>query len=267
MGRVSTRGVFPLSWNLDHVGTLSRCVRDAAILLSTLAGFDPHDPTSVDTPVDNYCNHLEEGVKNWKVAIAVGSFFQDADPQILDAMVEASRVFKNLGAQVEKVDLSWIGDLALANGLMTQADGATVHRDRLASNPEWFGADVRQRLEVGAALSSSDYVQARRTQSEGRRHFETFFTKYDLLILPTTPIPAPLIEGTGAIEAARRLTRFTAPFNLTGLPVLSIPCGFMDGMPFGLQLVTKHWDEGRLLQAGYAYEQVTPWHTAHPLIS
>ncbi|MBI4732456.1 MAG: amidase, partial [Chloroflexi bacterium] len=92
------------------------------------------------------------------------------------------------------------------------------------------------------------------TQAEGRRRFEMFFTKYDLLLLPTTPIPAPLIEGTGAIEAARRLTRFTAPFNLTGLPALSIPCDQVYGLPFGAQLITSHWREANLLRAGVALE-------------
>jgi aspartyl-tRNA(Asn)/glutamyl-tRNA(Gln) amidotransferase subunit A len=166
-------------------------------------------------------------------------------------------LFKDLGAQVEKVDLSWIADLALANGRMTQADAAAFHHERFASHPDWFGADVRQRLETGAGLTSSEYALARRTQAEGRRRFEMFFTKYDLLLLPTTPIPAPPIEGTQAIEAARRLTRFTAPFNLTGLPAFSVPAGFVGGLPFGVQMVARHWGEAKILRAGYAYEQAT----------
>ena len=124
---------------------------------------------------------------------------------------------------------------------------------------------LRQRLEAGASLTSSDYSLARRTQAEGRRRFEMFFTKYDLLILPTTPIPAPPIEGTGAIEAARQLTRFTAPFNFSGLPALSLPCGFTGtGLPLGLQVVSKHWGEGKLLRAAHAFEQATSWHLLRP---
>lgn len=254
-GRVSLRGVLPLSWNLDHVGTLTRTVRDAALLLQVLAGFDPHDPASADMAVDDYHAHLEAGVQGWRIALAVGEYVEACDPQVWAGVQAAGQAFKDLGAQVEKVDLSWISDLALANGRMTQADAAAFHRERLAAHPDWFGEDIRQRLETGAALTSSEYSLARRTQAEGRRRFENFFQKYDLLVLPTTPIPAPLIEGTQAIEAARRLTRFTAPFNLAGFPALSLPCGFVDGLPFGLQLVTQPWGEAKILQAGYVCEQ------------
>jgi len=191
-----------------------------------------------------------------QVALAVGEYIEACDPQVWTGIQEAGKVFESLGARVEKVDLSWISDLALANSRMTQADAAAFHQERLSENPDWFGEDVRQRLETGASLTSGEYVLARRTQAEGQRRFEMFFTKYDLLILPTTPIPAPPIQGTMAIEAARQLTRFTAPFNLTGLPALSLPCGWVEGLPFGVQIVARKGDEGKVLQAGEAYEKV-----------
>jgi aspartyl-tRNA(Asn)/glutamyl-tRNA(Gln) amidotransferase subunit A len=150
---------------------------------------------------------------------------------------------------------------------MTQADGAAFHRERLMTHPEWFGEDVLQRLQIGAALSSSDYALARRTQAEGRRRLEILLNEFDILLLPTTPIQAPPIEDTGAIEAARQLTRFTSPFNLTGLPALSVPCGFTrTGLPEGLQIVSKHWGEAKILQAGYAFEQAAEWWHHHPNI-
>ena len=264
-GRVSTRGVLPLSWNLDHVGPLTRTVRDAAVMLAALAGFDPLDPASADIPVGEYLVHLEDGVRGWRVALAAGTYVEASDPQVMAGVAEAARVFTDLGAQVEKVDMSWLAELALANGRMTQADGAAFHRERLAERPGWFGADVRQRLETGAALTSGEYALARRTQAEGRRRFETFFEEFDVLLLPTTPIPAPPIEGTRAIEAARRLTRFTAPFNLAGLPALSVPCGFTgEKLPIGLQVISTHWGEAKVLQAGLAFEQATSWHNRRP---
>jgi len=266
-GRVSTRGVVPLSWNLDHVGPLTRTARDAAMMLAAMAGFDPHDPASADIPVEDYLVHLEDGVRGWRVALAAGEYVEASDPQVLGGVSEAAQVFIDLGAQAEKVDMSWLADLALANGRMPQADGAAFHRERLAERPDWFGADVRQRLETGAALTSSEYALARRTQTEGRRRFEMFFEKFDILVLPTTPIPAPPIEGTQAIEAARQLTRFTAPFNLAGLPALSVPCGFTGGnLPIGLQIISRHWGEAKALQAGHAFEQATEWHNCRPNI-
>jgi len=264
-GRVSTRGVIPLSWNLDHVGPLTRTVRDAAWMLTVMAGYDSHDPASVDIPVDNYLAFLERGVNGWRVGVANGNYVAAADAEVLMAVDQAAQVLMDLGAQVQKVDLSWLEELALANSQMTQADGAAFHRERLMEHPDWFGADVLQRLQTGAALSSSEYALARRKQAESRRRFEIFFEEFDILLLPTTPIPAPLIKGTGAIEAARQLTLFTAPFNLTGLPALSVPCGFSKtGMPIGLQVISKHWAESKILQAGYAFEQATEWRHHHP---
>jgi aspartyl-tRNA(Asn)/glutamyl-tRNA(Gln) amidotransferase subunit A len=255
-GRVSTRGVLPLSWNLDHVGPLTRSVRDAALMLQVLAGYDPLDPASADAPVDDYLIRLEAGVAGWRVAVAAGEYVEAADPEVLAAVGEAARVFKDNGAQVEKVDFSWLSDLAHANARMTQADAAAFHRERLAAHPDWFGEDVCHRLEKGAALTSGEYVLARREQAEGRRRFEVFFHEVDALLLPTTPIPAPPIEGTEAVQAARQLTHFTSPFNLTGLPALSVPCGLtLDGLPVGLQIVSRPWAEALVLQAGRAFEQ------------
>jgi aspartyl-tRNA(Asn)/glutamyl-tRNA(Gln) amidotransferase subunit A len=266
-GRVSTRGVIPLSWNLDHVGPITRTVRDAARMLSILAGFDPHDPASVDMPADDYLASLDKDIKGWRVALAAGDYVESADPQVHQAVEQAAKVFKVLGANVEKVDVSWLSEMFLANGRMIQADGAAFHRERLEQHPELFGADVRQRLAVGAALTASDYSLARRQQVESRRHFERFFEKYEVLLLPTTPTPAPLIEETGAIEAARSLTRYTGAFNLAGLPALSMPCGFSrDNLPIGLQIVSRRWGEANVLQAGQAFEMATEWHTRHPLL-
>jgi aspartyl-tRNA(Asn)/glutamyl-tRNA(Gln) amidotransferase subunit A len=236
-------------------------------MLSVMAGYDPQDSASINIPVDNYLGHLEGGVRGWRIALAKGKYVEAADSQVLMAVEQAAQVLMDLGAHVSQVDLSWLEQLALANSQMTQADGAAFHRERMKEHPDWFGEDVLQRLQSGAALSSNDYVLARRHQAEGRRRFEIFFEEFDILLLATTPIPAPLIEDTGAIQAARQLTRFTAPFNLAGLPALSVPCGFTSaGLPVGLQIVSKHWAEAMILQAGYAFEQATEWWRHHPHI-
>jgi aspartyl-tRNA(Asn)/glutamyl-tRNA(Gln) amidotransferase subunit A len=138
----------------------------------------------------------------------------------------------------------------------------------LSDHPDWFGADVRRRLEFGAGSSATDYALARRTQTEVRKRCETLFESIDLLILPTVPIPAPAIEGIDSLEQAALLNRFASPFNLTGLPALSVPCGFtQNGLPIGLQIVARLWADAKALNAGYAYEQATDWHTRRAELS
>ncbi len=267
-GRVSVRGVFPLSWNLDHVGPLTRTVTDAAIILQVIAGYDPDDPNSINVPVENYLINIENGIKDMSVALAVGDYISEADPEILNTIEQAARVFEKAGARVENVDMSFLAAAASANSLMTPADGAAYHHQRLAEHPDWFGADVRQRLETGRNLTSTEYIMARRKQSEMRNRLDRFFEQYDLLLLPTTPISAPYIEGNDAVEQARRLTRFTAPFNLTGLPALSISCGYTkEGLPIGLQIISRALNEAGVLKAGRAYERETDWGTRHPVIN
>jgi len=264
-GRVSLRGVIPLSWNLDHAGPLTRCVADAALLLQVIAGYDEDDPQSVDTPVDQYARQLEDGVRGWRIALACGTYAEDCDADVLEAVQRAAEVFESIGARVTRVDLSFLRDAAAANGLMTQADAAAYHRQRLAEHPELFGSDVRRRLEAGRATSTADYVLARRTQTEMKRRLAKLLEEFEIIMLPATAITAPPIDGGDAVEHARRLTRFTAPFNLTGLPAISIPCGFSSlGLPIGLQLAARPWKEASLLQAARGYERETDWAESRP---
>jgi aspartyl-tRNA(Asn)/glutamyl-tRNA(Gln) amidotransferase subunit A len=255
-GRVSLRGVFPLSWNLDHVGPITSCVKDAALLLQVISIYDPIDPASIKMLTGDYLGHLVDDMGGRKIALGVGEFVESADVEVLNAVHDAVKVFEAMGCKIKEVNVDWMRDAALANKTMTQADGAAVHRDRLREHPEMFGDDVRRRLMDGAKTSSTEYALARRTQIEVRKRCEHFFESHDLLILPTTPIPAPTIEGHDAVEQAARLTRFTAPFNLAGLPALSLPCGFTkSGLPIGLQIVARAWADAKALNAGYAFEQ------------
>ena len=266
-GRISTRGVFPLSWNLDHVGPLTKCVKDAAIILQVISAYDAIDPSSIKMLTGDYLGHLIDDMEGRKIAIGSGEFIETSDPEVLDAVRETVKVFEFMGCKVEKVNVDWLKDVALANKTMTQSDGAAVHRDRIKEHPEMFGEDIRRRLEEGASRLATEYILARKTQAEAKKRFELFFESYDFLILPTTPIAAPTIEGHDAVEQAGRLTRFTAPFNLTGLPALSLPCGFTsEGLPIGLQIVARAWGDAKALNAGYAYEQANEWHKKLPTI-
>lgn len=267
-GRVSLRGVLPLSWNLDHAGPLTRCVKDAALLMGIISGYDEQDPVSVDIPVDDYLKELGSSINGWQIALVTGEFIDPSDPEVLEAVNTASRVFAELGASVEEVEIDWLHEAALVNGQLVQSDGAAFHQERLSKHPELFGEDVRQRLEEGRKRSSSKYALAIRKQNELKRKSALFFKHYDAILIPSTPITALRIDDIeNSAHQAPTLTRFTAPFNLTGQPALSVPCGFSDeGLPIGLQIVCGHWQEAKLLQAGHLFEQSTDWNTKKPEI-
>ncbi len=219
-------------------------------------------------PVDDYLKDIEAGLKGGRIALAAGEFVEISDAQVLEAVRAAARAFEELGAEVDEVDTDWLYEAAVANAQMVQADGAAYHRERLESHPELFGADVRQRLETGRDLPSGAYVLARRKQAQVRRRCELFFGQYDALLLPSTPIPAlPIDDIENSASQAPALTRFTAPFNLAGIPALSVPCGFTSSdLPIGLQIVCGPWQEAKALRAGYAYEQATEWHNRTPAL-
>jgi aspartyl-tRNA(Asn)/glutamyl-tRNA(Gln) amidotransferase subunit A len=266
-GRVSTRGVFPLSWNLDHVGPITKCVRDTALMLQVISIYDPIDPSSIKMLTGDYLGHLVDDVEGRKISLGVGEYIESANPEILEAVRQTVKVFENLGCKISEVNLDWMQEAALANVTMMRADAAALHRDRLHEHPELFGEDILFRLQQGEKTSSTEYALARRKQVEVRKRCELFFESYDLLITPSTPNPAPYIAGNDAIEQAGRLNRFTSTFNLTGLPAISIPCGFTsEGLPIGLQIVSKAWADAKVLNAAFAYEQATEWHKQWPKI-
>jgi aspartyl-tRNA(Asn)/glutamyl-tRNA(Gln) amidotransferase subunit A len=264
-GRVSLRGVVPLSWSLDHAGPLARSVRDLAIGLQALAGYDTLDPVSADVPVDDYLARLEAGVEGVRILVPANHFFEDLDPEVAGAVREAARTFSTLGARLSEETLARTDQLKETQGAILAVDAATFHRDRMRERPGDFGADVLQRLRTGEARTALETARARRDQAEIRREWIQVLSRVDLILTPTTPIPAPPRDGQDAVAAALRLTANTAPFNFTGFPAISIPCGFTrEGLPIGLQLAAAPWREALLLRAARAYEAATTWHERHP---
>lgn len=254
-GRVSVRGVMPLSWHLDHVGPIANSVEDAWIVLKVISKHDVQDPFSQRAPLRE--PDFEKFPKGMKVLKVTGDFVSKADERILKIVDEACHVLKRLGAVIEEKPLEWLKDAAAANGLITQTEAAAFHRERLKDRPELFSDDVRQRLMEGASTSGVDYAQARKVQTMTKHNFKQLFSQYDLLVLPTVPIVAPFIEGENAVEMARRLTRFTAEFNISHLPAISVPFGRVDNLPVGVQFVTKWWREDLLVQVAHAFERAT----------
>jgi aspartyl-tRNA(Asn)/glutamyl-tRNA(Gln) amidotransferase subunit A len=263
-GRASTRGVIPLSFSLDHVGPMARSVSDVAVLFQAIAGHDPDDPFSIDVPTEDYSAHLVEGVRGWRIALAV----YDSDPEVAEAVMQAARVFEQLGAYVEEVSVPPVHEGRQVSRMILNGDAAAYHQERLKAHPDYFGADLMPRLQSGLNATAIDYAQARRMQARLRRQMEQFFERFDALLTPATPIPAAQIDDPVAVEKARAdLSQFTAVMNVVGVPAISVPCGFTSPkLPIGLQIAAGHWAEAKLLRAAYAYEQATDWHLRKPQI-
>ena len=261
MGRISNRGVIPVSWTFDTVGPLARRAEDIAQVLQVLAGYDPHDLTSIDQPVGDYLTGLNDGVKSWRIGLLGGHFQTEPQPVVVTLIKQAARVFEELGAHVEEVELVDAEETIERASEMLLADAAAFHQVRLAERADGFGPDVRTRLQIGAQVSGSQYALARQEQRRWQRQLKQTFEHYDLLLAPTCGIPAPLIEESEGVQTTRLLTRFTYPFSLAQVPVLSVPCGFtQDSLPVGMQLIAPAWAEAAILRAARAYQQTTDWH-------
>jgi aspartyl-tRNA(Asn)/glutamyl-tRNA(Gln) amidotransferase subunit A len=263
---VSLRGVIPLAWTLDHSGPLARTVGDLALALNAMAGHDPLDPGSVDVASEDYAAGIEGGANGVRVVIPTNHFFDDVDPEVDAAVREAARVLASLGASLTEIALPRVDLLAATQRAILLTDAAAYHREHVRERAADIGADVLTRLRTGQTFTGMDYAQARRDRDELRREWLAVLREQDIILSPTTPIPAPARDGQDAVAAAQHLTANTAPFNLTGVPAISIPCGFTKaGLPIGLQLAAGPWREAFLLRVARAYEHATPWHERLPL--
>jgi aspartyl-tRNA(Asn)/glutamyl-tRNA(Gln) amidotransferase subunit A len=260
-GRVSSRGVIPLSLSLDHVGPLTATVADAAIVLQAIAGYDSNDITSADVAVADYVGALQEGAKSLRVGVPRAYFFDDLDSEVASAMEHALRGIQTLVADVKEVKLNVPTDRTLQ-----AAEAYAYHAENVAMTPDLYQAETVRRIRNGEAVTAVEYIQRRRELEEARRNIVHVFADVDLLVLPTMPMPAPAIADLKADPAALRpaelkLLRNTRPFNVWGLPAISVPCGFtQSGLPIGLQIAGPHWREDLVLRLAHAYEQATAWH-------
>ena len=252
-GRVSVRGVFPLSPSLDHVGPLCRNVRDTALLLQAIAGYDNSDPTCVDWPVDSYTGALTSHTKSSRIGIARRPYFDDLDPDIAGAIDEALKQLDNFAAAVFDVELP------PTPGAVQAPEVYAVHANYFATSPERYGRWIQERLKQAATVDTVAYVAARQHLDRVRRSIEDVFSAVDFLITPTTPVPPITIETALHMSpdpAGELWLRNTRPWNAYGLPTISIPCGFTRaGLPIGLQIAGPRFGEARLLAFAYAFEQ------------
>jgi aspartyl-tRNA(Asn)/glutamyl-tRNA(Gln) amidotransferase subunit A len=265
-GRVSLNGVIPLSWSLDHAGPMARTVKDVAILLRAIAGWDWRDPFSVDAPVGDYVDKIGLPLTGLRISAIHDDLFSEAAPEIRQAVDKVEQILLNLGAN-QRGNLSYGSfDTRETSKVISAVEAAVFHEERLQTRPEDFGTDVRVRLQSALQFKASEYALAKRAQVQLIYDTQRLFKQVDVIIVPTTPMAAPRLDNPVELDRARMsLSWFTAPFNMAGLPAISIPCGFTsDGLPIGLQLVAAPWKEANLLRAAYAYEQTTEWHTRRP---
>jgi aspartyl-tRNA(Asn)/glutamyl-tRNA(Gln) amidotransferase subunit A len=269
-GRVSPAGAVALAWTFDHAGPITRTVEDAALLLVAIAGYDPNDFSTVPVPVEDYASKLSQGLAGLRVGVARAYFFERLDDEVRLAVEQALTVLRELGALVHDVDLGWKAEHSAAWSTIARAEAKHYHDEILPNQPDDHPEGVGW-IRAWEMPSGADLVAAFRHQRDAIEAQRQVLSAVDVVVLPTAPLPAPLIGQSkvayGGIEEGRNVAalRCGMPFNVSGLPALSAPCGFTQaGLPIGLQIVGRTFDEATVLRVGHQYEQVTEWHRRRP---
>ncbi len=261
-GKVSKYGCFPEAWSLDHIGPMGKTVHDVALLLENISGFDVNDPASVHTPAFNYRDLQLKDVSNMIIGVNESYFFNEIDDSIEGPVRDAIKLLEEAGAIIEQVELPSLKDAEFALAMTDFSELAAVHTFNIKKRPEDYGEDVRNIIELGHIPSAVDYLQAQQIRRKIKADFEQAFAKVDVLIAPSIPIPtkdigAEFAEINGEkVDFLDNATRLTGPVNLAGLPSLSLPCGFNEGMPVGMQIIGPAFREDKILEVGFVYEKM-----------
>ena len=270
-GRISRCGIVPLSWSLDHAGPMARSVEDCAILLRAMAGHDPKDATSSTLPVPDYREGLKREVRGLRAGLPSELFFTGLQPGVRSAVDQAIEVLDEMGVSMRKVDIPGLEDAVGISAGILGSEVVTYHQRWLRERPGDYPPETLTRLQANMFIPAVDYIKAQQGRARFIQRFHDAMEDLDVLVIPTTPITAPRIdEATVVIDGEEQptqslLTLFTRPFDVTGMPAISVPCGFDErGLPVGLQIAGKPFDEATVLRVAYAYEQATPWHTRRP---
>jgi aspartyl-tRNA(Asn)/glutamyl-tRNA(Gln) amidotransferase subunit A len=272
-GRVTRHEVVPMCWSMDTVGPMTRTVEDCAIMLEAIAGHDPRDATSSSEPVPDYAMSLGEGVRGLRVALPREMFdYSGLEGETSDAVKKATAVLEELGASSEEVSLPMSAHSGAVFVAIADVDAAAYHSDLLRERGDDYDWNTRVRLESASLTPAGAYIKAQRARESIRKELLEALEHSDVIITPTSHAPAPtLADGTGrpggsydvASDLGRRM--YASPAALAGLPALSIPCGFSaSGLPIGMQIIGRPFEEKLLFRVGHAYERATEWHTMHP---
>ncbi|MGZ5537565.1 MAG: amidase [Chthoniobacterales bacterium] len=273
-GRVSTSGVTPLSWSLDHIGPMTRTVKDAMLVLQVIAGYDAHDTSSINAPIPDYASAIKGPTSSLRLGIPRAFFYDDLHPEIREAMEAAFAVLRTLTAPQHDV-APLASDATYSSwtepyGAVLTAEAYTYHQEFIAQTPDLYQAPTLKRIRAGADVTAAKYIQSKRELESVRRSIAHAFDDVDLLITPTVRIlPPTIVDLQGDPDAARAkelaMLHNTRPLNFPGLPTISVPCGFTrSGLPIGMQISARLGDEERACRLAYAYEQSTDWHKREP---
>jgi aspartyl-tRNA(Asn)/glutamyl-tRNA(Gln) amidotransferase subunit A len=270
-GRVSRAGVLPLAWSMDNAGPMTRTARDAALLLGAIAGADPRDPTARDVAVPDYVSALTGDVRGLRVGLLRPFFLERSIPPVRQAVEAAAATLAGLGAAVEEVALDRVEHAAGAFLAIVWPEALAYHRRWLESRPGDYTPAVRDRLRLGFFVDGTEYVDGQRVRRLLRDAADRLLERVDVLLAPAAPIVASPIEQDEIEHLGQRRDRrgalilFTQPFNLTGHPAAVVPCGFdPEGMPIGLQIVGRAFDEATVLRVADAFQRATDFHARRP---
>ena len=270
-GLLSRHGLTALSWSLDHPGPMARTVEDCALVLNAVAGYDPMDPASARVEVPDYTQALTGDIRGLRVGVPREFFEVPLDPEVEAAVRKAIDLLGEMGAQVSEVSWPTYHHSVSISSTILMAEATACHADLVRDHGPQLYPPVRTRLESGFFISAADYVQAQRARTLLVQESRELLREVDILAGPALPVTAPTIGATrlqvgdSTVGATAALTQYTRAFNVNGFPAISVPCGFSrEGLPIGLQLGGRPFDDGTVLRAAHAYEQATDWHLRRP---
>jgi aspartyl-tRNA(Asn)/glutamyl-tRNA(Gln) amidotransferase subunit A len=263
-GRVSTYGDFPLAWTLGHVGPMVKNVADAAATLQAIAGFDPRDPGSADVPVPDFGALLDQDVRGLVIGIEEDYYFRDVDTGIEQVVRATIDELVTRGAVLKPVSIPALAHAEWACSMTILSEASTIHHANLVERPEDFAPDVRAQLRVGELISAVDYLQAQQVRRQLKQELSAALADVDVLLTPSMPVLTPdvgkqMVELNGReLPLASQFTRFAVPTNLTGHPSMTVPAGLVDGLPVGIQVIGRAFDEATVLRVGRHIEELEP---------
>ena len=261
-GLVSRYGVLDLSWSLDHCGPMTWTVEDSALMLQAIAGHDPKDPASANVAVPDYSEALREDVKGLKIGVPEHYCFgkeSGTDEEVEALVKKALEEMESLGAHVEPVTIPCLEYSPVVNIVIIMSEAYSIHLPNVRTQPEMYGENFVKHLYMGGLFSAADYVQAQRVRSQIRSEFQDVMKDYDLLALPMGHRTVGLLKDFGPGSSLYGPS-FMAPFNQTGMPAISVPCGFSEnGLPVGMQFAGRNFDDATVFRAAYTYQQ----HSGH----